>query len=177
MHICYFADLYRRGFDNATLNFRVIYWIPVMMSLPSDRKKYFRHARFQLYLRLRSYSPYFRLPLAWLPFEVTCTNLDRGVRVGVHYGCRGHSYFHTKTYDFTGSTFEGRERGFFRVLFSHAYDASRLGKCCDFSMFAKALGKLCKRRDSHNTLRDVKGVAELRERSKCDAASDRRQHL
>jgi len=47
-------------------------------SFPSPiEKKYFRGTRFQLYLRLRSYSPYFRLPLAWLPFEVSRTNLDR----------------------------------------------------------------------------------------------------
>lgn len=45
-----------------------------------------------------------------------------------------------------------------------------------FRMFAKALGKLCKRRDSHNTLRDVKGVVELRE-SEDRNASDRSQHL
>lgn len=151
----------------------------------------------RLYLRLRFYSLCFRLPLASLPFEVSRTNLDHALRSCVYVradgrgrasGARGHSYFHTKPYDFTGSTFEGRERGFFEILsfsspallhphsprLSHSLSLSRFlslspflstpatlagwASVTIFRMLAEALGKLCKPRQFPQYVGRLKGT-------------------
>lgn len=72
----------------------------------------------------------------------------------------------------------------FSVPSQHAHDAGRLGKCCNFRMFAEALGKLCKPvaipticRVCSETRKGGDGKREgSREESKRSAVSDRRQH-
>lgn len=176
-----------------TLNFMAICGYRSMTSLPSDRKKYFRRTQFKLYLRLLSYSPYFRLPLAWLPFEVFTHEFRlRSVVCAIECvytiawvcitGAGGILISIQRRTILLARPLKDENEGFpgFFPFPARSWRRQCWASVTIFRMFAKALGKLCKRAIP-TTCRKTgiwKGwQSYAREWSKCDAAPDRRQYL